>query len=66
MLYAKQGELEAALDAYRRSLQVYQSLSLAEEVRRLLPALIELSEAAGFPGEAQTYRRLAAEQQGRE
>jgi tetratricopeptide (TPR) repeat protein len=58
LLYRRQGDEAAALDSYRRSLQVYQSLSLAEEARRLLPALIELAERAGFTGEAQTYRRL--------
>jgi tetratricopeptide (TPR) repeat protein len=61
LLYRRQGDEAAALDSYRRSLQVYQSLSLVEEARRLLPALIELAERAGFAGEAQTYRRLAAE-----
>ncbi len=66
LLYRKQGDEAAALDAYRRSLQVYQSLSLAEEARRLLPALIELAERAGFTGEAQTYRRLAAEPERRQ
>ena len=65
LLYRKLGDEAAALDAYRRSLQVYQSLSLAEEARRLLPALIELAEKAGFAGEAQTYRQLAAEPAGR-
>jgi tetratricopeptide (TPR) repeat protein len=61
LLHRKQGDAEAALEAYRRSLQVYQSLGLAGEVRRLLPALIELAEQAGYAGEAQGYRRLAAE-----
>ncbi len=61
LLYRRLGREEEALDSYRRSLQVYQSLSLAEPARRLLPALIELAERAGFTGEAQSYRRLAAE-----
>jgi tetratricopeptide (TPR) repeat protein len=65
LLYRRLGREEEALDAYRRSLQVYQSLSLAEQVRRLLPALIELAEKAGYAGEAQTYRQLAAEPAGK-
>jgi tetratricopeptide (TPR) repeat protein len=65
-LYRKLGEEAAALDSYRRSLQVYQSLSLGQEARRLLPPLIELAERAGFSDEAQAYRRLAAEPEGKD
>jgi tetratricopeptide (TPR) repeat protein len=61
LLYRRLGREQEALEAYRRSLQVYQSLSLAAQARRLLPALIELAERAGYAGEAQTYRQLASE-----
>ena len=57
-LFRRQGNAPAALESYRKSLQVYQTLSLGAEVKRLLPVLIELAEQAGLPGEAQAYRGL--------
>jgi len=57
-LRRRQGDVPGALESYRKSLQVYQSLSLDGEVKRLLPVLVELAEQAGLPDEARAYRRL--------
>jgi tetratricopeptide (TPR) repeat protein len=64
-LYEKTGDEENALEHYHRGFQVYRSLSLPGEAARLLPLLLALAERTGRKAEAESYRRLQAELEGK-
>ena len=63
IISSKAGKYEEACNHFKRSYQVYQTLSLTRECRKVIPFIITACEISGRSEEADQYRRLFEETQ---